>query len=142
MPLYKEIVIDIVNEIEKASIIVSGMTGDTRIKGSSVIFKPRRAYMPNTWYDVKAEIYKNGNKGEFYFSFKTLDLGEKMWVEIDLSEMNRVIIYKGKRPIRIMLASGGIPGGEYETPKGIFTVGDKGERFFTHKFGRMWIILG
>lgn len=136
IPLYKEIVINTKDRVERASVMVTAMTGETRIEGDTVVFKPRRVFMPDTWYDVKAQIYRGDSKEEVNFSFKTVDVGDKMWVEIDLSDMNRVTVYKGKKAVRVMLASGGIPGGEYETPKGIFAVGDKGESFFTPKFGQ------
>lgn len=136
IPLYREIIIYAKDRVERASVMITGMPGETRVEETAVIFKPRRVFMPDTWYDVKAQIYTGRNKEVVNFSFKTADLGDEMWIEIDLSDMNRVIVYKGKKIVRVMLASGGIPGGEYETPKGIFAAGDRGESFFTPRFGQ------
>lgn len=135
VPLYREVIIKAGEEIKQASIMVSGMWGDTRVEGNTAVFKPRRVFTPGTKYSVKAWITTENRKDEIEFSFTTMDAGNKIWVEVDLRDINLVTVYRGKKPVRLMLASGGKPGSETETPLGTFYVKDRGEGFFSERFG-------
>jgi len=134
--LYRYIIIRTAREVWHAVVNIPGVKGEIFINGREIKFKPKRCFKPNTIYYIRfrADAFE-GNKIYLYsFSFTTMDIGNKIWVEVDLSNYHTVTVYRGATPIRIMLASGGRPGRDTETILGTFYIKDRGREFYSERF--------
>lgn len=136
VPVYTSVSVSFNQDMEHVSIRMGGMTGDTEIKGKTAVYKPHTVFMPGKEYKVSVcgrSIF--GEEMEPYsFGFSVADMGDKLWVEVNLRRLQKVVVYRGSRMIRSMLASGGLPGPENETPLGFFTIKDRGESFWSDKY--------
>lgn len=135
---YTVLKVDFDQEMKEVFIKVSRMTGDVICRGKTAEFKPHSVFLPGEKYEVSVEgtsVY--GQKLAHYrFEFTTKDLGDRLWVEVNLRPVQKVVVYRGKKIIKTMLASGGRPGPDTETPRGYFTVKDRGVWFFSERFGQ------
>lgn len=150
VPLYRTIEFNLDQNISTAIIKVTDtenaieIPGNTEVKRSTVVFRPSYAFLPNSNYKavIQAESVELESLYEYEISFSTVNIGEKIWVEIKLGDSHTVTVYKGRQRIRHMLASGGRP--ECPTPMGYFYTRDRGHSFWSHRFGEgatFWVRL-
>lgn len=138
--LYQEIKFLLGQEVSAAFVRVTDLReeidvpGDTEITQRTVIFRPAGVFMPGKTYKAKllAKSKENEPLDEYEFSFTTVDMDERIWVEVKLGERHTVTVYRGSRRIRHMIASGGRP--ETPTPTGVFYTQDRGYSFWSHRF--------
>jgi len=135
--LYYPIKIDFDQELKDLHIRVSDMAGDTKLEGKSAVYKPHAVYLPGKTYkvEVQGKSIFNEKMKPYNFQFSTVNMEEKMWVEVDLKSPQKVVVYRGAKAIRTMPASGGLPGPDNETPLGFFYIKDRGYSFFSERFG-------
>lgn len=121
--------------LSEGNIRISGVPGETRVAGNTLIFSQKALFRPNTEYSVTVTaVSKQGIAIVPYtFMFSTLNLEGSMWVEVDLVRTHKVCVYRGDTPIRIMLASAGAE--DTPTPLGTFYISDRGMSFFAPRFG-------
>ncbi|WP_166485156.1 L,D-transpeptidase [Candidatus Desulforudis audaxviator] len=48
-----------------------------------------------------------GEEARVDFSFRTLEMGDRMWVAVDLEGEHNVTVYRGSEVVRVFKASGG-----------------------------------
>jgi lipoprotein-anchoring transpeptidase ErfK/SrfK len=136
VPVYGPVIINFDVDMAEVAVKIGGMTGDTVVQGRTATYKPHAAFLPGRTYE--AEICGKSLFGEVMkplsFNFSIMDMGDKLWVEVNLRRLQKVVIYRGARAIRTMLVSGGLPGLENETPLGYFTIKDRGESFWSEKY--------
>lgn len=138
--LYERIEFTLDQEVANACVKVTeveegdSVPGETIIDGNKVSFQPARVYLPGKKYSarLRAESKDGDPLDEYEFSFHTVDMGEKVWVEVELHGKNMVTVYRGSKVIRRMLASGGKL--ETPTPRGYFYTQDRGYSFWSHRF--------
>lgn len=142
--LYTPISVDFDEDMKEVFIDVEGMKGDIELTGKRAVYKPHSVYIPGKEYDVK--VRGRSIFGEIMppqsFKFLTVDMGDKYWVEINLRPLQKLVVYKGKQPFRTMVVSAGLPEPENATPRGLFLLKDRGERFFTPRIaegGLFWV---
>lgn len=142
--LYQPIEISFTEEMEEVDVKISNMLGDVTVEGKKAVFKPHTVFLPDSTYNVK--VTGKSILGEemrpYIFDFSTVDMGDKWWVEINLRPLQKVIVYRGKKVIRSMVTSGGLPEPDNRTPLGFFTLKDKGEYFWTERIsegGLYWV---
>lgn len=117
--------------------------GKTSINKNKVSFIPSGVFLPGKTYTViiRAES-KEHVKMEDRFSFTTVTMGEKIWVEVELGERHCVTVYKGSDIFKRLPASGGLP--ESPTPTGYFYTQDRGYSFWSPRFSEgatYWVRL-
>lgn len=136
VPVYVPVIINFNQDMKEVHIIISGMAGDVEVTGRTATYKPHTVFMPGKNYEVT--VHGKSVTGEemepYSFNFSTADIGDKLWVEVNLRLLQKVVVYRGDRAIKSMLASGGLPGPENETPLGFFTIKNRGESFWSEKF--------
>ncbi|MCR4431633.1 MAG: L,D-transpeptidase family protein [Tepidanaerobacteraceae bacterium] len=136
VPVYAPVIINFNRDMKEVKIIISGMAGDVEATGRTATYKPHTVFMPGKNYEVT--VHGKSVTGEemepYSFNFSTVDMGDKLWVEVNLRLLQKVVVYRGDRAIKSMLASGGLPGPENETPLGFFTIKNRGESFWSEKF--------
>lgn len=148
--LYRTIAITLDQETISASIKVTDIqrdnevSGKTKIAGNKIIFQPDYAFLPGSNYKVKLQAISKNNEpmDEYEFSFITLDMGAKYWVDVKLAEKHTVSVYKGNILIKHMPASGGKC--QTPTPLGYFYTKDRGYSFYSPRFGEgatYWVRL-
>ena len=142
--LYSPIMINFDQEMAKVNIKVSNMMGDIKIEGKSATFKPHTVFIPGKTYSVQVtgtSIFDEKMQ-PYSFEFTTVDMEDKWWVEINLRPIQKVVVYRGNKVVRSMVASAGLPDSENRTPQGFFTLKDRGEYFWTEKIqegGLYWV---
>ena len=133
--LYPTIIIESQEAIQKATIEIA----DQIIEGKIIDERRAEFILANvldfeTTYGVAIQIISaHGEKSAPYkFEFTTLPLEEdRLWIEVILKEEHKLIVYKGRNPIRIIPCSGGAP--ETPTVLGTYYLQDRGTRFFARK---------
>jgi len=142
--LYNLLSVEFSEDMKEVDIQVEGMSGDTKLEGNTATFKPHSVFMPNTTYKVRvrgSSIF--GEEMDSHtFTFTTVDMGDKWWVEVNLRPLQKVTVFRGSRVIKSMVASGGLPDEENRTPLGFFTLQDRGEYFWTERIqegGLYWV---
>lgn len=118
--------------------------GRTLINGHKITFKPLKCFVPGTTYQVtvQGESLDNEPLAENTFNFTTVDMGNKTWVEVSLSQKHNMTVYKGENIIRVMPVSGGKK--TSPTPLGNFYTQDRGASFWSPRFGEgatYWVRL-
>ncbi|SHM04628.1 Lipoprotein-anchoring transpeptidase ErfK/SrfK [Caldanaerovirga acetigignens] len=135
---YTVLKVDFDQEMREVLIKVSRMSGDVICRGKTAEFKPHSVFLPGETYEALVEgtsVY--GQKSAPYrFKFTAKSIGDSLWVEVSLKPLQKVVVYRGKKIVKTMLASGGRPGSDTETPLGYFTVKDRGVWFFSERFGQ------
>ncbi len=150
VPLYRTVEFYLDQEIHTASIRVTGPREEAGVPGSveishrRVVFRPEYAFSPNSTYRavLQAGSAEHERSYEYELSFTTVDMGERLWVEVKLGEKHTVTVFKGSKVVRHMPASGGRP--ESPTPTGYFYTQDRGHSFWSPKFGEgatYWVRL-
>lgn len=136
VPVYGPVIINFDTDMAEVAVKIEGMTGDTVVQGRIATYKPHAAFLPGRTY--KVEVQGKSLFGEemksYSFNFSIMDMGDKLWVEVNLRRLQKVVVYRGARTIRTMLVSGGLPGSENETPLGYFTIKDRGHSFWSEKY--------
>ena len=66
---------------------------------------------------------------------KTVELNEKYGIVVALSQQ-KVYIYEDNALIKTFLCSSGLDDNNYFTPKGLYRIGERGESFFSPKYGQ------
>jgi len=66
---------------------------------------------------------------------KTVELDEKYGVIVKLSQQ-KVFIYENNELIKTFLCSSGLDENNYYTPKGLYRIGERGDSFFSSKYGQ------
>lgn len=132
--LYTPIKIEFDQEMADVNIKVSKMMGEVKFQGKTAEFKPYSVFLPNKDYEVKVTGRSIFNESMVPYSYKftTCDVKD-YWVEINLRPIQKVVVYKGDRAIRTMLASGGLNEPDCITPKGIFYLKERGLSFWTER---------
>lgn len=135
--LYMPITVNFDQDMKQVDIRVSDMIGDIELDGRTARFKPHSVFLPNRTYgfEVRGTSIFDEPMEPYTFSFTTKDMGNSLWVEVNLRRLQKVVIYRGDKALRSMPASGGLPDSENETPLGFFTVKDRGHSFFSERFG-------
>jgi len=112
------------------------VSGRVQIKGKKAIFVPFEMWDPNTKYKIEASVRsKEGEWSKILKAwFKTRDMGNELWVAVNLGKIHTVVIYEGNFPKHLMIASGGKGEGDSITPTGIFRVQDRGLSFWSPRF--------
>jgi len=137
--LYRSIDVTFNQEVASASLMVLNQENRIIVPGKIIInktmvsFIPSRVFLPGKTYTViiRAES-KEHLKVADRFSFNTVHMGEKIWVEVKLGERHSVTIFKGGNTIKHFPASGGLP--ESPTPTGYYYTQDRGYSFWSSKF--------
>lgn len=148
--LYRSIEVVVNQDVGIAQIKVTDpkeavtIPGTIEIAGSRISFKPARAFLPGRSYKVElaAVAKEQVLLKHFEFSFTTMELGDKYWVDVTLGRIHIVRVYKGTQLIRHMLASGGKS--TTPTPLGYFYTQDRGHSFWSPRFGEgasYWVRL-
>lgn len=144
VPLYTPIKIKFDQEMSDVNIKVNNMMGESKFKGNTAEYRPYSVFLPNKNYEVEVtgKSIFNEEMKPFIFEFKTCDIKD-YWVEINLRPIQKVVVYKGDKAIRTMLASGGLTDDpDCITPKGIFYLKDRGLSFWTERIsegGLYWV---
>lgn len=135
--LYSPISITFDQELKDIHICVSNMTGDVELAGKTAVYKPHSVFLPNKTYhiEVRGSSIFNEKMEPYDFEFSTMDMEEKLWVEVSLRSPQKVVVYQGDKAIRTMPASGGLSDPDSKTPLGFFTIKDRGHSFFSERFG-------
>lgn len=135
VPLYTPIKIEFDQEMADVNIKVNKMMGEVSFEEKTAEFKPYSAFLPNEDYEVKVtgkSIFDESMDPHNY-KFTTCDVKD-YWVEVNLRPIQKVVVYKGNKAIRTMLASGGLTDDpECITPKGIFYLKERGLSFWTER---------
>lgn len=136
-------------EMAAASVKVEEITngekvsGKTQVDRKTVRFQPARAFLPNHSYRAVLQAKsKAGESINCQLSFTTLDMGEKLWVDVCLGEKHTLTVYQGSKKICSMPASGGRP--DTPTPLGCYYTQDRGHSFWSPRFGEgatYWVRL-
>lgn len=142
--LYSSVVVNFDEEMTEVNIQVDDMLGDIEVAGKIATFKPHTVFIPGKTYNVKVKgVSIFGEETETYsFNFTPIDMQDKWWVEINLRPVQKVCVYKGEKVVRSMVASGGLEDSENRTPRGFFTIKDRGEYFWTERIqegGLYWV---
>ncbi|MDA8235357.1 MAG: L,D-transpeptidase family protein [Clostridia bacterium] len=115
--------------------------GFQEVSEGQLVFRPEQVLIPDSDYLVMI-VSKKDKSRVFRYEFKTKDMQDRLWMAVKLGRVHTAVIYKGQEPIKWMPASGGRPG--CETPLGIFYAGDRGNRFWSARYGEgalYWIRL-
>lgn len=135
--LYAPVTVNFDQDMKEVHIKISGMVGDVEIKGRTATYRPHTVYMPGKNYEVT--VYGKSIIGEemepYSFNFSTAHIGDKLWVEVNLRRLQKVVVYRGDKAIRSMLASGGLPWTDDGKLLGFFTIKDRGESFWSEEYG-------
>lgn len=133
--LYRQVTIKTKKHLKNARVEIPGMPGRTYIYNNKIVFKPFKTFLPATEYQVTVfvETADHTSWQPYKSTFTTMQMQNKIWVEVDLNGLNTVTVYREKMPLRTMLASGGRPG--HETPLGTFYTRDRGYSFWSARFG-------
>ena len=148
--LYRPIEIMLDQEVFAASIKVTDprekiiIPGNTDIKERKVVFTPSHAFLPGKSYKVKLSLESKDHEllDNYEFSFSTVEMGNKFWVDVKLGKIHTLAVYQGSKPIRHMVASGGSP--DPPSPIGYFYTQDRGHSFWSTRFGEgatYWVRL-
>lgn len=148
--LYRSIKITTDKPLNSASIevIKSGTNtitpGKVEVKGNNVIFHPSECFLPNQSYKVRltGKSHENEPIDEYIYFFTTVDMGDRYWVDVNLSKKHTMTVYRGNKVIRTMLASGGKS--TTPSPLGYFYTQDRGHSFWSPRFGEgatYWVRL-
>lgn len=136
VPLYPEIIVKFDRELSGGTVRIEGVSGGRiRVRGLHLEFRPDTILMPNRTYTVTANgVSAQGEPSESVtFAFRTVDLGNSLWIAVDLAGEHTVSVYRGDKLIRWMIASGGKP--ETPTPPGTYQLYTRGHSFWSAKFG-------
>ena len=121
--------------IREATIEIAGEIVEGKIiEGMQAEFMLPMVLDFETNYNAVARlISSHGEKSDPYeFNFSTIPLDEdRLWIEVILKEEHKVIVYRGRKPIRVMPCSGGAP--ETPTVLGTYYLKDRGKMFFARK---------
>lgn len=139
--LYPEIKVSYNIELDHAKAILKQKNSDDIIdinilvNENTAILRPNYVLLPDTEYSLSIQgISKSQEPSEWWnISFNTLAMADKYWLSVKLGDIHTLTVYKGKFPVRLMLASGGRLG--HETPLGTYYTGDRGSSFWAHRFG-------
>jgi len=115
--------------------------GVQEVKEGKLVFRPDQVLVPDSTY-VVVIAGKADRKRIFRYRFRTVEMGDRFWMDVKLGRVHTATVYKGREPVKWMVASGGRPG--CETPLGIFYAGDRGERFWSVRYGEgamYWVRL-
>ncbi|MGI6486102.1 MAG: L,D-transpeptidase family protein [Tepidanaerobacteraceae bacterium] len=134
--LYSPIHVIFDQEMRDVQIQVSNMDGDIELKGKNAVFKPRAVFLPGSTYkvEVRGTSIFDEDIRPYKFNFTTVDIGDVIWVEVNLRPLQKVIVYQGKKAIKSMIASGGLPEPDKVTPLGHFNLKDRGKYFWSERF--------
>ncbi|MDH7577392.1 MAG: L,D-transpeptidase family protein [Bacillota bacterium] len=143
VPLYTEIRVRADVPLKRARFEVTPLTGKSlqgkvKVEGETAVFIPGEHFLPGTGYQVRLWLQaRSGGERETGFWFATRRVKGK-WVAVKLGRVHTVTVYEDRMPVRLMLASGGKPG--QETPRGTFTIQDRGQSFWSPRFreGALW----
>lgn len=122
-------------------VTLAPVPGVQEVSAGQLIFRPVQVLIPNSTYMVMLGSKKDKNR-VFSYRFKTVDMQDRLWMAVKLGRVHTAVIYKGREPVKWMPASGGRTG--HETPLGIFYAGDRGNRFWSARYGEgalSWIRL-
>lgn len=148
--LYRSIKITTDKPLISAFIVVTksgtGNTipGKTEVNGVNVIFQPSDCFLPNQSYKVRVtgKSQENEPMDEYIYYFTTIEMDNRYWVDVNLGAKHTMIVYRGNKVIRTMLASGGKS--STPTPLGYFYTQDRGHSFWSPRFGEganYWVRL-
>jgi len=148
--LYRPVECELDREVESALIRITDpsedimVPGRTIVEGKRVVFRPVRAFLPGKTYKVflAADSKDHEPLGEYSFSFSTVEMGNKYWVDVRLGDIHTVKVYRGDILVRHMVASGGREA--TPTPIGSFYTQDRGHSFWSPRFGEgatYWVRL-
>ena len=133
--IYPIITLESGEPIEEATIEIAGeVVEGSIINGMQAEFMMPKVLDFETNYKAVARVTSlQGEKSEPYeFNFSTIPLDEgRLWIEVILKQEHKVIVYKGRKPIRVMPCSGGAA--ETPTVLGTYYLKDRGSRFFARK---------
>lgn len=142
--LYDQVLVEFDEDMKEVDIEIEKMSGDIKLEGKTAAFKPHTVFVPNTTYRVR--VTGKSTFGEamapYSFEFTTVDMGDKWWVEINLRPIQKVTVFRGNKIVKSMIASAGLPDEENRTPRGFFTLKDRGEYFWTERIqegGLYWV---
>ena len=108
--------------------------GGIKVSGRAIEFTPRDVLLPNRSYRVRARaVTPSGESGETQFTFRTVEMGDRLWVGVSLSGTHRVTVYRGDKVVRQMKASAGKA--ETPTPPGIYRLSMRGQSFWSPEYG-------
>lgn len=136
VPLHPDITVEFDQEVSWGAVKVTDIPGGkTRVRGKRLEFTPNTVLMPDRTYTATVQGFSAQGEPspELTFSFRTIDLGDRLWVAVDLSGEHTVSVYRGDKLIRRMIASGGKP--ESPTPPGTYQLYTRGHSFWSAKFG-------
>lgn len=133
--VYPKVVIESGEPIKKALLELDGEILEGKIieNNRAEFILPKVLEFEKTYYPVAQVVSQHGEKSlPLEFSFTTIPIEEeRVWIEVILQEEQKMIIYKGKEPIRTMPCSGGTP--EDPTLLGTYYLKDRGTQFFAKK---------
>lgn len=133
--VYPRVIIKSGEPIKKALLDVEGEILEGKIVGENKAeFQLTKVLDFEKIYHLEAQIVsQHGEKSDpLKFSFTTMPIEEdRIWIEVNLAGEQKMIIYQGEKPIRIMPCSGGTP--EDPTILGTYYLKDRGTQFFAKK---------
>jgi hypothetical protein len=111
---------------------MDGIQGRVEVWANHIQFTPLEPLMPDREYTVHIRaISRLGEQARTDLRFKTLTLGNKMWVAVDLEGEHNVTIYRGSEVVRVFKASGGKV--TSPTPLGTYFLYNRGYAFWNQR---------
>lgn len=133
--VYPKMIIESGEPIKKALLELDGEILEGKIigKNRAEFILTKVLDFEKTYYPVAQVVSQHGEKSQpLEFEFTTMPIEEeRIWVEIILAKEQKMVVYKGKNPIRTMPCSGGTP--EDPTILGTYYLKDRGTQFFAKK---------
>jgi hypothetical protein len=131
--LLPSIQIETTRNLKKGRVAIPGYQGETIIDGGTLSFIPSRVLLPESRYRISAtvtDIFEETAKVAWEFS--TQAPPAPLWLEVNLRVPQRIMVYQGKKVIRVIKASAGGP--ETPTPQGFFGIKRRGYAFYSPKW--------
>lgn len=99
--LTRSISLTVNQPLKSANIEVKGLTGQCQTVNNQVKFNPEQIMLPDTNYQVKAQLTSTSNEVIHYnFSFRTTNLGQNKWLQLKLTSPGLLVVMQGKKVLR------------------------------------------
>lgn len=127
--LHPEIQVEFNQSLSRGEMKVGDVPGQVDVWANHIQFTPLEPLMPDREYSVRTRAVSSlGEQAQLDFSFRTLQMGDRMWVAVDLEGEHNVTVYRGTEVVRVFKASGGKV--TSPTPLGTYFLYNRGYAFW------------
>ncbi|MBE0466290.1 MAG: L,D-transpeptidase family protein [Candidatus Desulforudis sp.] len=127
--LHPEIQVEFSQPLSWGWMEIEGVRGRFDVWANQIQFTPLEPLMPDREFTVRSRaVSRSGEPVHLDFSFRTLPLGDKIWVAVDLEGEHNVTVYRGSEVVRVFKASGGKV--TSPTPLGTYFLYSRGYTFW------------